>query len=831
MTRQLQFRLVSVIAGNADAIETPEYGARHVEMLRVLIETLDPDYIIGTCSWASAPEAAIALEYKKILMAQVGPPMYYTSENPYVFGFHINSDLYPLAAVQNLRFHAENIGPDKQPVKVIYRNKSDFFASTCRSAINTMQRLGFTDLVEIEYDPYEDHDNDGDQNAFDQDFLYAIADEACPPNSEQERDIYPGIFMCTIVEQDVLLERWRQNGCRPKSLWATSATWGWASNNPHVVPYLQGGGQWHEAFDYSDRYFSSGKSLLDHNEVVFGYRGSYDHVAGYSMVVLFSQHIANRYLVVDNPTVEEDLASEEGYEHLRRSLLVLSVDTLFGPFALDKNQRNIGRGAAGSQWLPLHNSTGTYRNKLIAPFAEAEALVVIPAPAASYCEAGQYTSLEFIQSGGALLSSQCRPCPVDTIRLRVKGDLQCSPCPKGSSTEGRIGATTCVKHNANLIPVGLKAAAYASVGIVWLLALFFIGWLTKHRQDPVVTISQYQFLVLICVGAMISSSSIIPLSFEADVGEDTTQASNACMTIPFLYTIGWILEYSSLCAKSYRLYRVTHSDSSFRRVQVSAFSMYKLMAIALLLDQILVVAWTLTNPLQYARHVVGTNVDVDAGLVTISSYGMCGDSGDVNMWIFAGPLIFLHVLLMIATNVFLWKNRHVEDRYQELKYVTIASIYMCEILVIGIPVLAAVRENPTARFIVITAIIFLEDFGILCFIMIPKILFVREGLPEGVSVGQSVVRDTMKKAIQRASNASELSKRRAIDVAVAHLRGVPTNKGKSSENESISMQNSKGALGENDAYTAGSSELFLISGPGNGTEGDASLIRQQGIVG
>ena len=94
----------------------------------------------------------------------------------------------------------------------------------------------------------------------------------------------------------------------------------------------------------------------------------------------------------------------------------------------------------------------------------------------------------------------------------------------------------------------------------------------------------------------------------------------------------------------------------------------------------------------------------------------------------------------------------------------------------------------------------------------------------------SVVRDTMKRAIQKASNASEASKRRAIDVAVAHLRGIPTNQSKSNELESIYIHNSKSALGENDAYTTGSSESFLISGTGNGTEGDASLIRQQGII-
>jgi hypothetical protein len=47
------------------------------------------------------------------------------------------------------------------------------------------------------------------------------------------------------------------------------------------VPYFQGGGQWHPAFTYNDKYFESGVDLLEYNENLFGYAGNYDQVVAY----------------------------------------------------------------------------------------------------------------------------------------------------------------------------------------------------------------------------------------------------------------------------------------------------------------------------------------------------------------------------------------------------------------------------------------------------------------------------------------------------------------------------------------------------------------------
>jgi len=165
------------------------------------------------------------------------------------------------------------------------------------------------------------------------------------------------------------------------------------------------------------------------------------------------------------------------------------------------------------------------------------------------------------------------------------------------------------------------------------------------------------------------------------------------------------------------------------------------------MDLTVLVVWTVVSPLEYVRTVSGN--DVDEGLVTVKTYGECAMTGDQSMFAFIGPLVALHGCLMIATNYLLYMVRNVEGRYQEQKYVAMASAYAFEVLVIGIPVLAAVQDSSSTRFVVLSSIVFLSDIGILCFVFIPKILFAKEGLPEGVTVGESITADAMKKAVNR----------------------------------------------------------------------------------
>jgi hypothetical protein len=727
---QVQFRFIAVIAGNANNISEEEYSQHHIWYLNSSLEAVKPQYIVGTCSEKSAPEPYFAVLHRTILMAQVGPPDYYSGDNPYLFGFHINSDAYPQAAVQTLGVHAEETvvgGLEMQPVKVVYRTKSAFFKSTCESAIRYARDAGMTNITEISFDPFADDDEDGVVNAFDKDFLNGIADQACPPGSEQATS-HPAIFVCSSVEQDQLLRRWKKNGCRPVSMWISASVASWAFDNPGAVPYMQGGAQWHPAFDYSDRYFNSGADLVSFTLNMFGYVGTHNLVAAYSTAVLFSQHIASHYRISNDPTVAQDFASEQGYEILRRDLLILTTDTLFGPFALNNFRRNVGRSAAASQWLPnlTPNATRAFRSKCISPSSQAEAATVIPTLAARDCEAGLYLRPKLIHKEESLLSSKCDFCPIGTFTSALNEQVKCTPCPEGSSTDDQTGSTVCIVHNLHLVPKPIQAMGYSFVGAVWFAAIHFLLWSIKNRKHPAVGggADSNQFFLcstLMAIGAMISSSSIIFLiAAEADdeFEDSTTAASKACVSITFLYTIGWGLEFVSMGVRVYGLFR----ESQRPKRVVSTLQMLVLVASVILVDMLVVVVWATVMPLEYTRRALGVTVDPNAHVLIVESIGQCSNSGGVTAWAFVAPLLVLHIGSILFINFYLLRRVDAAvDPYNERRYVVIVSVLTFEILIVGIAMSLAVGDSGKGKFIVLSSIVFLTDMSVLLFTFLPKI--------------------------------------------------------------------------------------------------------------
>lgn len=785
-TTFIKFRLSSIIGGNNNNIGNDAYSMLHEEILDEAFQQVNNvHFILGSCSFASANDKPGALKHAKIVLSQVGPPGFYmdVANNPYVFGIHVNSDTYSLPALKALQFHLDAMGEStkNQPVRVVYRDRSEFFKSTCRSAIDTATAQGMV-VTDIEFNP-DGQEEPGVPNSQNVGFLEGLADQLCSAD-EGPNTNNAAIFACVQNgDADVILARMRLNGCRSTLAWFTTATWGWATDNPDTIPFFLGGGQWHENFVYSDKYFESGQAVLEHGKEKFGYLGSYDHVVSYAMPMLISELITSFFRIADSPNVTDVFVNR--YEEIRRSLVNINAHTIFGPVSFNEYQRNQGRGAAGTQWIQKANTTA-FQLGCISPLDQAEASIVIPSPSALWCPPGSHIDQQLVENDPAILADKCSLCPADTVAQHENTDLKCRQCPEGSTSVE--GANYCVATKDNLTSIGLKVLGIIFVVISWCSAIGYMVWLHLKRNDPVVRMSQPESLFLLCVGAIISSSAIIPLTLaEAAPGESKRGASAACRSIPFLYSLGWVLMYTSLTAKSWRLLKVAKFAEQARRVKVSVREIYVIVAVVLLIDLAILIAWVLVAPLQYIRTDVSTTLDEATGVLTIETAGSCeGSANYVSMWAFLGPIIVIHVALGIVTNVILFKVKGISDRYQEQKYVALASIYICELLLLGLPILFAVQESGEARYLVMAGVIFLTDTGVLALIFLPKIKYAKVGLPEGVSVIDSIGRKR-RAVVGGGSNADAVSaveeiRRRAYmqsnrnaSVLSSYSKGMPTN--------------------------------------------------------
>lgn len=86
-----------------------------------------------------------------------------------------------------------------------------------------------------------------------------------------------------------------------------------------------------------------------------------------------------------------------------------------------------------------------------------------------------------------------------------------------------------------------------------MLASFLEGiWTYIHRNTHVVRASQPFFLIMTSVGTLIMASSIIPTSLQ-DSNTSQQGLDMACMAVWCLYSMGFVVAFSALLSKVWRL--------------------------------------------------------------------------------------------------------------------------------------------------------------------------------------------------------------------------------------------------------------------------------------
>ena len=271
------------------------------------------------------------------------------------------------------------------------------------------------------------------------------------------------------------------------------------------------------------------------------------------------------------------------------------------------------------------------------------------------------------------------------------------------------------EEDLNQISDGLRAFSYALVAINLGTAAFVAGWVAMHRRAKVVVNSQPLFLYIVALGCAISSCTMIALGVD-DGNSSQSEADAACTSVPWTYSLGFCLTFSALFAKVLRVKRI-FLNPSMKSVKSRAIDVIKPMLAIMLVDVALLVAWTFHDPLKYKRSRDAD--DYDAYGYPLRSHGMCSSP---TAWEFVGPLIALHVCLLIYANVTAYSARNVKSDYQESTWVALSMVSQFQILVLAVPVLTMVAEDPVTSFFLRVGVIFINDLGVLLLIFAPKLL-------------------------------------------------------------------------------------------------------------
>jgi NADH:ubiquinone oxidoreductase subunit 6 (subunit J) len=146
------------------------------------------------------------------------------------------------------------------------------------------------------------------------------------------------------------------------------------------------------------------------------------------------------------------------------------------------------------------------------------------------------------------------------------------------------------------------------VGVESALALCCAAWTVYFRNAPVVKASQPTFLLLVCIGAIVSTFVVLPLSLDQGststaVSGESSNHNTSCRLLVPLFTIGFCVTFASLFAKQFRVWWVFRRAAKMKRAKAGTDLtkrwMLAVVLFVVIVDVALLVAWDISAPLSW----------------------------------------------------------------------------------------------------------------------------------------------------------------------------------------------------------------------------------------
>lgn len=272
----------------------------------------------------------------------------------------------------------------------------------------------------------------------------------------------------------------------------------------------------------------------------------------------------------------------------------------------------------------------------------------------------------------------------------------------------------CTIVHCEYIPRGLFVVGYFFVITNYGLAVVCAVLLYIYREKKIIGIAQPFFLALVIVGSMVDTTSIWYMSRDNRNYSDN-QLDFACAAWPVLLSVGHMITTATLVAKVYRVKILVDAGSRLARVQVTVRQVSGFILLFVSFDVVVLLVWFLTDPFSWR---------VDAAAEDLSGYvtqanGVCASSNEAS---YMYPLIIgvLHLAVLVYANVLAYQTS-AYHKISDSKSVAIALFNSIQLLLIGAPILALVGDNVATSYLIRICFVFLNNFGVLVLIVLPKL--------------------------------------------------------------------------------------------------------------
>lgn len=274
----------------------------------------------------------------------------------------------------------------------------------------------------------------------------------------------------------------------------------------------------------------------------------------------------------------------------------------------------------------------------------------------------------------------------------------------------------------NLIPQAALIFGWIFALLIVLASVSCMVWTACNRERYVVKASQPIFLCQICLGTFVMAASILPMSMqeETDGGSSQYDLDKACMATPWLLFTGFVIAFSAIFSKTWRLNKLMSSSHGMRRIQVRARDAICFFVLMMTLTVVLLVACTIVAPFRWTRVPIENRIDFFGRV--IESYGTCRPAAndDKTTFYFVVPLVVLNMTGVFFAAYQAYLARNIPTEFSESSYLSLAMISLMETLILGGPILFTVHDNPTSNFLIQSSLVNIACLSILVPIFLPK---------------------------------------------------------------------------------------------------------------
>ena len=263
---------------------------------------------------------------------------------------------------------------------------------------------------------------------------------------------------------------------------------------------------------------------------------------------------------------------------------------------------------------------------------------------------------------------------------------------------------------------------YMAFALIALLSIGAAVWTYVNRSKYVVRASQPIFLYIICFGTLIFASTIILMGIDDEKHSPVT-VDCVCTALPWLFNIGFVLIFSALFSKTWRINRLFHQTNKFKRLKVTTKDVILPLVLLLVANFIILCCWTIFDPIHFQRI---PSSSTDLWNRVVASYGMCRMPEGRTALPYMLVLGLFNGGALVFAMYQAYQARDIQTEFAESKYIAIVFASIGEAALVGFPVLSLNRDSPIVTYVETTIFATLLCLAIFGLIFVPKIIHQRQ---------------------------------------------------------------------------------------------------------